>query len=95
MNRKQKVMLARILASAVLLVALAFVPVTGIARLLCYLAVYLVIGYDILSKAFYGIVHGQVFDECFLMAIATVGAMALAIVQKSGAWWSAYEVKFK
>ena len=84
MNRKQKVMLARILASAVLLVALAFVPVTGIARLLCYLAVYLVIGYDILSKAFYGIVHGQVFDECFLMAVATVGAFALAIYDGSG-----------
>ena len=84
MNRKQKVMLARILASAVLLVALAFVPVTGIARLLCYLAVYLVIGYDILSKAFYGIVHGQVFDECFLMAVATVGAFALAIYDRSG-----------
>ena len=84
MNRKQKVMLARILASAVLLVALAFVPVTGMARLLCYLAVYLVIGYDILSKAFYGIVHGQVFDECFLMAVATVGAFALAIYDRSG-----------
>ena len=84
MNKKQKKMLTRIIIAAVLLIALHFVPITGIPRFICYLAVYLVIGYDIVKKAFKGIKNGQVFDENFLMAIATIGAFALAVYEKSG-----------
>ena len=84
MNKKQKKMLTRIIIAAVLLIALHFIPVTGIPRFICYLAVYLVIGYDIVKKAFKGIKNGQVFDENFLMAIATIGAFTLAVYEKSG-----------
>ena len=84
MNKKQKKMLIRIIVAAVLLIALHFVPITGIPEFICYLAVYLVIGYDIVKKACKGIRNGQVFDENFLMAIATIGAFALAIYEKSG-----------
>ena len=84
MNKKQKKMLIRIIVAAVLLIALHFIPVTGIPRFICYLAVYLVIGYDIVKKAFKGIKNGQVFDENFLMAIATIGAFALAVYERSG-----------
>ena len=84
MNKKQKKMLTRIIIAAVLLVVLHFIPITGIPRFICYLAVYLEIGYDILKKAFKGIKNGQVFDENFLMAIATVGAFGLAVYEKSG-----------
>lgn len=84
MNKKQKKMLARIIIAAVLLIVLHFVPIMGIPRFICYLAVYLVIGYDIVKKAFKGIKNGQVFDENFLMAIATIGAFALAVYEKSG-----------
>ena len=84
MNKKQKKMLARIIIAAVLLIVLHFVPITGIPRFICYLAVYLVIGYDIVKKAFKGIKNGQVFDENFLMAIATIGAFALAVYERSG-----------
>lgn len=77
-------MLARIIIAAVLLIVLHFVPITGIPRFICYLAVYLVIGYDIVKKAFKGIKNGQVFDENFLMAIATIGAFALAVYERSG-----------
>ena len=77
-------MLARIIIAVVLLIVLHFVPITGIPRFICYLAVYLVIGYDIVKKAFKGIKNGQVFDENFLMAIATIGAFALAVYEKSG-----------
>lgn len=77
-------MLARILLSAVLLIALLFIPVSGVLRLCLYLGVYLIIGYDILKKAVKGIFNGRVFDENFLMAIATVGAFVLAIYTKSG-----------
>ena len=77
-------MLTRIIIAAVLLIVLHFVPITGIPRFICYLAVYLVIGYDIVKKAFKGIKNGQVFDENFLMAIATIGAFALAVYEKSG-----------
>ena len=69
---------------AVMLAALYVVPVTGWLRLALYLTAYLVIGYDILKKAGQGIVNGRVFDENFLMAVATVGAFALAIYEKSG-----------
>ena len=84
MTKKQKKMLMRIIICAVMLVALQFLPITGIPRFALYLAAYLVIGYDILKKAGKGILNGRVFDENFLMAIATVGAFALAIYEKSG-----------
>ena len=77
MSRKQKIVLIRIIAAAVMTVALHFVPVEGIWQLLLYLIPYLVIGYDVLRKAFLGIRGGQMFDENFLMAVATIGAMAL------------------
>ena len=66
------------------MIVLHFVPITGVPRFICYLAVYLVIGYDIVKKAFKGIKNGQVFDENFLMAIATIGAFALAVYERSG-----------
>ena len=84
MTKKQKKMLMRIIICAVMLVALQFLPITGIPRFALYLAAYLVIGYDILKKAGKGILNGRVFDENFLMAIATIGAFALAIYEKSG-----------
>ena len=84
MNKKQKKMLTRIIIAAALLIVLHFIPVTGIPRFICYLAVYLEIGYDILKKAFKGIKNGQMFDENFLMAIATVGAFGLAVYEKNG-----------
>lgn len=84
MKKKQKKMLTRIIISAVMLVALNFIPVTGWLRMLLYMIAYLIIGYDILLKAGKGILNGQVFDENFLMAIATVGAIALALYEKSG-----------
>lgn len=77
MNKKQKKVLIRILLAAALTVTLHFVPVTGCAQLALYLIPYLIIGYDVLRKAVMGILHGEIFDENFLMAIATVGAMAL------------------
>ena len=84
MNKKQKKMLTRIIIAAALLIVLHFIPITGIPRFICYLAIYLEIGYDILKKAFKGIKNGQMFDENFLMAIATVGAFGLAVYEKSG-----------
>ena len=84
MNKKQKRMLIRIAITAVMLIALEFIPLTGIWQLLAYVAAYLVIGYDILRKAGIGIIHGRAFDECFLMAIATLGAFFLAVWTKSG-----------
>ncbi len=84
MKKKQKKMLTRIIISAVMLVALNFIPVTSWLRMLLYMIAYLIIGYDILLKAGKGILNGQVFDENFLMAIATVGAIALALYEKSG-----------
>jgi len=76
MTRKQKKTLLRILAAAVLLIAAALLPVEGWARLLVFLLPYFTIGWDVLWKAIRNIAHGQVFDENFLMAIATVGAFA-------------------
>ena len=84
MNKKQKKMLIRILITIVLLVALNLVHLKGLVNLGLYLVAYLVIGYDILRKAGKGILNRRVFDENFLMAIATVGAFALAIYEKSG-----------
>ena len=115
MTKKQKVMLWRILAAAVLLLALQLLGSTAFdalgaagrwVRLACYLADYAVIGYDILKKAFKGIRNGQVFDENFLMAVATLGALALAIYENGdyleaiavmlfyqvGEWFQSYAV---
>ncbi|MCD7945078.1 MAG: cadmium-translocating P-type ATPase [Clostridiales bacterium] len=77
MNKKQKRMLARILVSGALMVVLSLLPVEGILRFALFLIPYLVVGYDILRKAWKGILNRQVFDENFLMAVATVGAIAL------------------
>ena len=84
MNKKQKIMLCRIAATAVLLLALNLLPIAGAVRIILYLAAYLTIGYDILRKAGKGIAKRRMFDENFLMAVATVGAIALAIIDKSG-----------
>lgn len=84
MNKKQKKMLTRIIITTVMVIALNLIPTTGILKLALYLAAYLVIGYDILKKAGRGILNRRVFDENFLMAVATVGAFALAIYSKSG-----------
>ena len=84
MNKKQKKMLTRIMITAVMVIALNLISITGILKLALYLAAYLIIGYDILKKAGKGILNRRVFDENFLMAIATVGAFALAIYSKSG-----------
>lgn len=81
MNKKQKKMLIRILVSAALLIGFNFLPVTGTLRFVCYLIPYLVIGYDILIKAYKGIRNRQPFDESLLMSVATVGAMAIAIYE--------------
>ena len=92
MNKKQKKMLARVIISAGLLTGLAFAPVTGILRFGLYLIPYFVIGYDILIKAAKGIKNRQIFDESFLMAIATIGAIALALYEKSGDYTEAIAV---
>lgn len=92
MNRKQKKMLARIILSAMLMIAFAFIPSSGLPRLVMYLFVYFLIGYDILLKAGKGIIRGQVLDECFLMAVATVGALALALYDRSGDYTEAIAV---
>ena len=83
MTKKQKKMLYRIIAAAVLMAALHFVPVEGYLRFALYLVPYLIIGYDILRKAVLGIVRGKVFDENFLMAVATVGAMLLGVYNEA------------
>ena len=106
MNKKQKKMLARILIAAALMIVLHFVPAEGAVRFLLYMIPYLVIGYDILIKAFKGICNRQVFDESFLMAVATIGAIALAITDNGdyteaiavmlfyqiGEWFQSYAV---
>ena len=84
MNRKQKKMLRRIVIAAVLLIAARFAPLPMLPATILYLASYLVIGYDILHKAGKGILNRQMFDENFLMAVATVGAIALALYERSG-----------
>jgi Cd2+/Zn2+-exporting ATPase len=77
MNKKQKATLWRIIISALLMIALSFIPTTGWIKLALYLISYMIIGYDILRKAILGIFHGEIFDENFLMAVATVGAIIL------------------
>ena len=81
MNKKQKKMLVRIIVAAVLLIALHFVKAPAAVRFVLYMIPYLVIGYDILRKAVKGIINRQPFDECLLMAIATVGAILLAVYE--------------
>ena len=92
MNRKQKIMLVRIIISAVLLIIFHFLPAKGLIRFFLYLIPYLIIGYDILLKAGHGIANRQVFDENFLMAIATVGAFAIALINGSGDYTEAAAV---
>ncbi len=92
MTKKQKKMLARILTAAGLLIVLHFLPVTGWVRFLLYMVPYLIVGYDILKKAAKGIMNHQVFDESFLMAVATIGAIALALYDQSGDFTEAVAV---
>ena len=92
MNKKQKKTLARIVLAAVLVVTLGLLPIRGLLRLALYLLTYLVIGSDILKKAGRGILNRQVFDENFLMAVATVGAFSLAIYTRSGDYTEAIAV---
>ena len=92
MNKKQKIMLIRILTAAALLAVLHVLPVTGWMRFGLYLIPYLIAGYDILRKALKGIQNRQVFDENFLMAVATVGAIALALYEGSGDYTEAIAV---
>ena len=92
MTKKQKKMLWRIIATAVIILVIKLFSIGGIAGTLLYLAAYVIIGYDILRKAGKGIVRGQVFDENFLMAVATVGAIGLAFYEKSGDFLEAVAV---
>ncbi len=92
MNRKQKKMLVRIILTAILVAALGLLPVQGLLRLALYLFTYLLIGYDILRKAGRGIWNHQVFDENFLMSVATAGVFALAIFSRSGDYTEAIAV---
>lgn len=92
MNKKQKKVLIRIIAAVVLLIALAFVPAEGWLQFALYMIPYLVIGYDILKKAVKGIMNRQVFDENFLMAVATVGAIALGDYKEGVAVMLFYQI---
>ena len=106
MNRKQKKMLVRILLAAVLLIGFQFLPVEGLPRMILYLIPYGIIGYDILLKAFKGIKNRQPFDENLLMAIATLGALVIAVKEEGdyteaiavmlfyqvGEWFQSYAV---
>ena len=92
MNKKQKKNLIRIIIAIVMVVTLHFIPVEGIPRFVLYMAVYLLIGYDILIKAFKGIKNRQPLDESLLMAIATIGAIALALYEQSGDYIEAIAV---
>ena len=83
MSKKQKRVLYRLILAAVLLVAASLLPVTGVWKFLCFLVPYFIIGYDVLLGALHGIVNGQIFDENFLMAIATVGAMGVGDYKES------------
>ena len=92
MKAKQKKMLIRIIIAAVLLIALALSPVTGYLRLGLYLIPYLIVGYDILQKAGKGILNGRIFDENFLMTVATLGAIAIALYDNTGDYTEAVAV---
>lgn len=84
MTRKQKRNLTRIVVAAIMTFSFHFLPLTGVPRFLCYLLPYLVVGYDVLLKAARGIRNGQPFDENLLMTVATLGAIALAVLSGSG-----------
>ena len=92
MKTKQKKMLVRIILAAMLLVSLAFAPVTGPLRLALYLIPYLLVGFDILLKAAKGIRNGRIFDENFLMTVATLGAIAIALYDNTGDYTEAVAV---
>jgi len=101
MTKKQKKMLKRIIIASVLMIVLAFLPVTGILKFALYMVPYLVIGHDILRKAFLGVKNKQMFDESFLMAVATVGAIilgeytegvAVMLFFQIGEWFQSYAV---
>jgi Cd2+/Zn2+-exporting ATPase len=94
MSKKQKKNLFRIILTALIMAVLFITPITGLARLVLWVAAYLIIGYDILIKAFKGIKNRQPLDENLLMTIATLGAMALAIYEKSGDYAEAVAVMF-
>lgn len=80
MNKKQKKMLTRIIISSIMLVLLHFIDSEGIIRFCLYMIPYLIIGYDILKKAIKGIIKGRIFDENFLMAVATIGAIIVGLI---------------
>ncbi len=92
MSKKQKKNLIRIIIAAIMIIALGFIPVTGWLRFVLYMIPYLIIGYDILKKAVKGIINRQVFDENFLMAVATVGAIALGGYTESVAVMLFYQI---
>ncbi|MCM1320294.1 MAG: heavy metal translocating P-type ATPase [Muribaculaceae bacterium] len=92
MNRKQRKMLTRIIIAVFLTIALQCIHISGLWLLALYIGVYLIVGYDIVRKAVLGIVHGRVFDENFLMTVATIGAFALAIYERSGDYLEAIAV---
>ena len=92
MTKKQKKMLYRILIAAVLFLAAKFIPMPMLVSIALYFAAYVTIGYDILRKAWKGICNHQVFDENFLMAVATIGAIALAVYERSGDYAEAVAV---
>ncbi len=92
MTKKQKKVLIRIIIAAVLVIVLQFVPVEGYVRFVLYMIPYLVIGYDILKKAGKGILNRQIFDENFLMAVATIGAIALGDYKEGTAVMLFYQI---
>lgn len=106
MNSKQKKNLIRIILSALLVMALHFIPVSGIPKFVLYMVPFLIIGYDILIKAVKGVINRQPFDECLLMAVATVGAIILGLLgsgdyveavavmlfYQTGEWFQSYAV---
>ena len=94
MNKKQKKMLIRIIIAAVLIVVFSLLPAEGYLRVVLFMIPYLVIGYDILKKAFKGILNKQVFDENFLMAVATVGAILLGDYSEGVAVMLFYPVSY-
>ena len=92
MNKKQKKMLQRIVITSVFLIGLNIIETNGFLRFILYMIPYWIIGHDILRKAYKGIKNHQVFDECFLMAVATLGAIVLALISKSGDYVEAIAV---
>ena len=97
MNKKQKKNLIRIIIALIMVIALALLPkvgveLTGVLRFVLYMVPYVIVGYDILIKAFKGIKNRQPLDECLLMAIATIGAIALALYERSGDYLEAIAV---